>query len=161
MAGAELFQSGQRKPMKSMATFMSCDWSFLGAHLHHQSPNANGDKSWLHIKSACSVFALLIWISSIPACLCTPAPAAPGCAVWYPACQPSSRGSHRSRRNGCASEAHPYYSMFWRCFCCLHWRAQGPRRCTELSVTPGLCGADGRIQTFKSTIKRQLCDCLC
>lgn len=144
-----------------MATLISCDWSYLGAHLHQQSPNANGEKNWLHIKSACSVFALLIWVSSTPACLCTPTAAAPGCAVWYPACHPSSRGSHRSRWNGCTLEAHRHYSIFWRCFCCLDWRARGPRHCTELSVTPGLCRADCRTQTFKSIIKRQLCDCLC
>lgn len=38
--------------------------------------------------------------------------------------------------NGYALEAHEYYSIFWCCFCCLDWRAQGPRHCTELIVTP-------------------------
>lgn len=144
-----------------MATLMSCDWSYLGARLHHQSPNTSGDKSWLYIKSACSIFAVLIWISSTPTCLCTPIPAAPGCAVWYPACHPSSRGSCRSQWNGYALEAHQYYSIFFRCLCCLDWRAQGPRQCTELIVTPDLCRADCRTQTFVTTIKRQLCVCLC
>lgn len=140
---------------------MSCDWSYLGAHFHHQSPNASGDKSLLHIKSTCSIFALFIWINSTPACLCTPIPAAPGCAVWYPGCHPSSGGSRRSQWNGCTSEARQYYSIFCHCFCWLDCHAQGPRHCTEPIVTPGLCRTNCRTQTFVTTIKRQLCDCLC
>lgn len=97
--------------------------------------------------------SLLIWISSTPACLCTPIPAAPGCAVWYPASHPSSHGSHRSQWNGYALEAHQYYSIFWRCFCCLDWRAQGPRHCTELIVTPGLCRTDCRLKPLCPLLK--------
>lgn len=36
-----------------------------------------------------------------------------------------------------------------------------PKHCTEFSITPGIPRVDCRTQTFISTIKRQLCDCLC
>ena len=115
----------------------SHDWSSLCDSLHHRRLYSHEDKGRLHVKSSCSVFALLIRASSISACLCTLMSAAAGYMVWYPNCRPSVRRSRRSQRSSCASEVDWYYSIFWRWFCCLDWHARGPKHCAEFSMAPG------------------------
>lgn len=149
----------QAELLRASLKFLDCN--YVGANLHNQNLNSNEDKSWLRVTSAGSTFVLLISTHSASTCLCVLLSAARGDMASCPSCHPSIPSFWDPEKQLIFGGVFVLFCFLNAAFVASIDVLGAPDTARSLVWPRGLCRVDCRTQTFISTIKRQLCGCLC